>query len=566
MTEEHEWNLSQSPDRWLGWLVVVVTGLVFLPWLTGALVWDDPLLISENLVTDRLSNLALFFQVDLWDTTPKPVGPTGFYRPLMLLDLCIDHILFDNSPRALRIHSLIWHLAVVTLFVRLALRLGLSHIAAAAGGVLVGLHPVQAEVVFFVSARNDSMAAAWLLGALLWLLPPAGDPSRRRLWAAGACTLAAALCKESVLLAPFALVLLSMWRGAPWSRSGVGAMCGGLVAYLLLRQASGVSWPEGAGLSRTFEVAPAALSFYARDILLPLDIGPGLHLAWPPQIPSWALWLAGGIGALVWRFGDRRLALCAGLLCVFGAPALVAAGATNTPAQRYLYLSMVALGLGLAVVMERLSIALQRGLSAVLLVGLAGLVGQNALQWQSDTMLWSEAVERHGGGYAMGAYAKTLEDEGRLEEAGSWYAQATQIQPPFVESCYNVAQVQIRLGRPWLALENGLAALDSGCPAEEELLSPVGLALALGGNWSAAEEILAGTTRDPWGQIVLVKLAAAVVRGELEPLRSESGTLDPSHPLVRQVRFVLRQGGASSALQSLDEAAQSERASSSSVP
>ena len=333
-------------------------------------------------------------------------------------------------------------------------------------------------------------------------------------------------------------------------------MGGGLVAYLCLRQLAGVSWPAGADFVTTVEGAPTVLSFYARDVLLPLDIGPGLHLAWPPSTPAWALGLGGGILGAALYFGDRRMRLCVGLLVVLGLPALVAAGATGMPAQRYLYLSMLALGLGLAVALESLSVSLQRGAGAVLLVGLAGLVGQSALQWQSDEMLWAAAVERHGGGYAMGAYAKTLEDSERLEEAGDWYAQATQLDPPFVESCYNVAQVQIRLGRPWLALENGLAALENGCPPEEELLSPVALALALGGDWKAAERVLEGTDRDPWGQIILVKLAAAAVRGDLEPLRSAAGTLDREHGLVRQVRFVLRQGGAMAAIESLDAASE----------
>jgi tetratricopeptide (TPR) repeat protein len=558
MTDPVGFSKNQRLEKGLGPALILICALVFLPWLGGELVWDDPLLITENTLTHSLGNIGLFFQVDLWATSPKDVGSTGFYRPLMLLDLALDRAIFENSAMAMRVHSLLWHLLVLGLFLRLGSRLKLKPLAVVGGAILVALHPVQAEVIFFISARNDSMAAAWLLGALLWLLPEDGRLGWDRLIPGALCTLAAALCKESVLLAPLALVLLAQWKDRDWNLRGVAAMAAGLFAYVGLRLGAGITWPRRAGLLEALEGTPEVLSFFTADLLWPIDIGPGLHLTWPPDVP-W-VWLISGVGtlaALGYRCG-RPGRLLLGLLAVLMIPAVFAATTTQMPAQRYLYLPMLAAGLGLGLVLEELKPTLQYGVNSLLVVVCSGLIGVNAGQWQSDLLLWEHAAERHGGGYAFGALAKTLDDLGRLEEAGEWYVRATsEVNPPFVESCWNVASVQMRMEepRPWAALENGLAALENGCPPEEELLSPVGLALALGGNWEAAEGLLEETDRDPWGQIIVIQLAAAVVRQDLDPLLAEAGTLEPAHPLVRRVRNLLRMGGAEDTIEWMNQEA-----------
>ena len=158
----------------------------------------------------------------------------------------------------------------------------------------------------------------------------------------------------------------------------------------------------------------------------------------------------------------------------------------------------------------------------------------------------------------MTAYAKILEDDGHLEEASQWYVLATRSDPPFHASCYNVAQVFLRLGRPEAAVAHGLAALENGCHAYEELVGPIALGLAVEGQWLEAEDLVAGADRDPRGQIKVVQVTAAAARGDLDPLNRMAGTLDPRHPLVQQVHSILQAGGARAAVDALDRAGEQD--------
>ena len=509
----------QQLDRWLGPVLILLTALVYLPWCTGELIWDDQLLVLENRYTDSLGNWGLFFQMELWSSTPKVVGETGFYRPLVLLDLAIDQALFGAGAVGHRVLTWGWPRVEVSGCLRVCRRLDLPVLTAMIGAFVVAVHPVQSEVVFFVSARNDSMASAWILGALLWLLPDDGRISRSR-WLGGAfCTLGAALCKESVLLAPLVFLVLSRWRENRWGAVGLGAMATGMLVYFGLRWTAGVAWPVGASLTDTIRQSPSILAYYSRDILLPWDIGPGLHLLWPPKVPWFMLILGFGVlGLMLYR--KRREAWPPLVIwAILMLPAVMAAQATQAPAQRYLYLPMIAIGLIVAVALKGLSPVSLRSVGALGLVLFSGLVGVGAGQWQSDLSLWRHAVARHGGGYVHGAYAKTLEDLGRLEEAGEHYRVATsELSPRFLESCFNVTQVQIHLQRPDLALTYGLAALENGCPRAEELTSPMVVAWALTGDWQQAQIALREQTRDPYGWLTAVELAIAARNQNPEPI------------------------------------------------
>ena len=201
------------------------------------------------------------------------------------------------------IGSIIWGgIFGVTLFLRLCGRLGLPRLASVIGAIWVAIHPVQSEVVFFVSARNDSMAAAWILGAVLCLIPAEGRAGSVRLLGGGLCTLGAALCKESVLLAPLVFLALSKWRRQRWDVAGCLAMVAGLLVYFGLRSAAGVGWPEGASLTATIQQSPSILAYYSRDLLQPWDVGPGC-IAFGPACSLVHV----GFGEWVLAFHDHSL-------------------------------------------------------------------------------------------------------------------------------------------------------------------------------------------------------------------------------------------------------------------
>ena len=65
--------------------------------------------------------------------------------------------------------NLFWHGLAILLLMMLLERLLQDKLSSTIGAAVFALHPVQIEVVGFISARNDPMAVSWLLVALLLL-------------------------------------------------------------------------------------------------------------------------------------------------------------------------------------------------------------------------------------------------------------------------------------------------------------------------------------------------------------------------------------------------------------
>ena len=83
------------------------------------------------------------------------------------------------------------------------------------------------------------------------------------------------------------------------------------------------------------------------------------------------------------------------------------------------------------------------------------------------------------------------------------------------------------LTRPEPAIRWGTLAVENGCPKTAELMVPLAVSHALGGNWSLAENQLSGLQRDPYGLRDVVTAAASLRRGNRSILEELAGP-DPT--------------------------------------
>lgn len=532
-------RMNGSEHRLLRVILAIAMAAVFLPLLSGGFVWDDHLLVVENTLTDSLGNAVAMFQTDLWGATPVPDSEPGYYRPLMLVDLAITRAVAGLNHSAHHLHNLLWHCAAVALLLKLLELILHDKKAATIGAAVFALHPVQIESVGFISARNDPMAVTWLLGAILLL--SAEKPKTASVVAGSVMAMAAMLCKESVVFAPLLVAFAARARWGGWgSMRAHAAVFVGFAGALGLRFSAGVGMPAQADAAHLKAVAVPALAFYLDKLVWPVDIAPVIHFGWPPAVP-WttagvALMLLAVLAVVGGPFARAGLAFAAlGL-----APAFAAVAHVGAVVDRYMYLPMVGVAWSVAAVAQR-PIA---GKLSVL--GIGCLVLSSSMQvpvWKNEATLWQAAIERAPSGYAKGALARWLEDQGLDADAAFWYQQAV-IQPPrpFHESCYNVTRIHLKLGDPARAIEAGQEALDAGCEESPELVAPLALAYALEGQWESADSMARGIGSDPTGKAVLVRLASAAALGDIEPLRA--ATTDAPAAMLDQVMTVLRQGGA----------------------
>ena len=156
-------------------------------------VFDD----SAYLASPLVRNLAV---LDILGTNWLGLD---IYRPLTLLSLALDFRLFAEEPFGYHLTNLLLHLANGTLFYVLARRL-LNHASAALwAACLYVAHPIQTEVVAWISARGDLLATSLLLSAFV-----AHRRDSRR-WRLLAWTLyaGALLAKETAVILPVVLFL-----------------------------------------------------------------------------------------------------------------------------------------------------------------------------------------------------------------------------------------------------------------------------------------------------------------------------------------------------------------------
>ena len=179
--------------------LLLITVLAYTGIWNAGFVWDDvPLIVQNKAFEDGLT--WSMFTGDLWADSGAGQVASGYYRPLVLLSFALDRAVFGMSPGGYHLHSLLWHCAAIWGLWRLLVPM-VGDRGALVGSALFALHPVQSEVVVWISARNDLMAAAFGFAALdcIWKNEA---PSRGRMVSALFLTVAAAMSKETAFVLP----------------------------------------------------------------------------------------------------------------------------------------------------------------------------------------------------------------------------------------------------------------------------------------------------------------------------------------------------------------------------
>jgi len=280
-----------------------------------------------------------------------------------------------------------------------------------------------------------------------------------------------------------------------------------------------VGTPAQADMDHLWGALGPTLAHTADRLVWPVDMAPMIHLGWPPPLPIAGAIVGGLLCVLMVVFGRRHAGLGLGIALVGLAPALAGVAHTGIIVDRYLYLPMLGISLMVAATAARLP---RRHVGFAALAGsLVILTTQHLPAWDTDETLWQSAMARAPSGYAAGAYGRWLEDEGKLDRAAHYYGLAAAPPRTFPTGCYNITRIHLALGRPDEAVRAGHAALEAGCERSAELTAPMALAMALTGDWSAAETMAISIGSDPTGKAVLVRLAAAARRGDMAPLHGE---------------------------------------------
>lgn len=384
-------------------------------------------------------------------------------RPLANLAFALNYLAGGVDPWGYHVVNLGLHLVAALLvlaLLRLLFRLPLAAewVGHAGNGLALAcaalwvVHPLNSEVIGYVTQRTESMAAIAVLLTCYGGLR-ARDSARPWAWQllAGVAAAVGVLCKESAAVGPLLLLVLesSFTRRSPLAvvreRPALyGALAASWVMLGVLI-ADGPRW-RSAGFSSgvspwmyLLNQAPL-LGRYLRLVFVPvglvLDYGQPQPIALTSALPSGLLVIALLAATVV---GLMRVPL----LGVFGAwffltlapTSSILPISTEVGAERRMYLPLIAV---LAVVVLTVWRLLPRpaervralaGAAVLLSLGLATLTVARNREYDSELRIWQTVVERWPTGRAHHNYGIALKAAGRRAEAVAEYEKAVQTLP-----------------------------------------------------------------------------------------------------------------------------------------
>jgi hypothetical protein len=396
----------------------------------GPFLWDDRPLILEKAEVRSVAAAIGGFRASFWSAAPTR-RMRGYYRPFTTLSYAVDRRIWGEEPAGFHATNVAIHLINVVFVFALARRAGAGLATASIASALWGSSPRLSESVTWISGRTDSLAALFVLVALLvW----DGTRGSRR-WIATALFGAGLLCKEvAVALLPALLALeLSSASGGLRERLAAAArrlwpMSAVFVAFMTVRQ---VVLPHQTAMD-TLHASRILVIFQSIAVFLGMVLDPLHPKTQIGSVMSPEPWVAAaGFGVLVllalacvrgFRKLPPRVVAAMALALASLLPVIHIVPITNNVivADRFLYLALA----GLAVAMAALESGFPRVVrSAILVAAAAGLAtfpfatNRRNEDWSQEMRFWALTIRetRWDNPYPRSEFGRVLFRTGRFQ-------------------------------------------------------------------------------------------------------------------------------------------------------
>jgi tetratricopeptide (TPR) repeat protein len=464
--------------------ILLLTFAVYAPSLKFAFVHDDRGQIVENVAVQSWRYLPQYFTDQVWAGI-YPQTPGNYFRPVFLLWLRLNDMIFGRDPRGWHLTTILLHLATTLLVYFLGRRLLVDEFTAMTSAVVFGLHPAHIESVVWVSGVTEPLLAFFFILAFLCHLKGRESPGQRTLWLALALFfyLVAMFEKETALVFPLLIMAFECIRagtnaGAPPWTNLVGRGVASLkpawpylaltVAYLGARihALGGFSHQMSPmPFSTVLLTVPSLLAFWIRHLFWPVGLSTFYNYS-PVELPTlmnFTLPAIGDILLFLLALLDARKSWVAAFALAWTVlpllpPMDIRVFAGNDFAHdRYLYLPSV--GFAILVALASRSVPARRdlvwgipasqALALMVVVPFAafGVVHESSYFANNGTFYehcWRSAPESI---LTETNYGAELGEEGRYAESAELLNRVLRREPGNWNAIYNLALSDYHLGR-----------------------------------------------------------------------------------------------------------------------
>jgi len=388
--------------------ILIVAALSFSKAFSSDYVsWDD-----EGLILNNVYVTAPFSAAVRGVTTHAFEGD---YFPIPMLSYWLDVKLwgFDPVPQ----HAVNWllHLGNICLLSFWLYRIGTTIELTAAITTAFALHPIQTEVVLWISERRGLLSSFFLLLGLLAFDRATQRGRHPRRWTAmwTICFALSCLCKVTGILLPFCLIAyLRFFEGKTWRAAVLSNIGAAIVAvgFAGLRYLTYAAWVGGVNaetlnvghwLTLPF-VIPTAIGHYLISLVFPAR----LSIIYPPFGETPHLWIKFAAGTAYLTLVAYSFVRTRGRLeILFGMwslvlllPVLNVIPRLNFVNDRYMYLPIIGVVGFFGSIAERATLTVPSTIRKAAFAGVAlclaylGFVQSRI--WQDSYHLWTDTVQR----------------------------------------------------------------------------------------------------------------------------------------------------------------------------
>ncbi len=445
-------------------LLIVAAGVwVFYPAIHGQWLWDDDVLITNNLL--------IHDPAGLWKTWFAPTMSLIDYFPITVSVEWLAWRAWGLNTFGYHLTSIVLHLTSALLVWRLLSKLGIR--LAWLGGLLFAIHPVMVESVAWIAELKNTLSLPPFLIAMCAWIDYEEHGKWTHYWLALGLFLVAMLCKTTMVMFPFVILLYAWWkRGRIRVRDLTGSapffvvsLVLGLTTMWFLHHAMAPQAVQLGGFLSRVACAGLSLAFYFSKSVLPIGL--------LPTYPQWAVGRPSLVQFLPWPILGGVLYLCWANRASWGRHALLGLGFflinlapfVGFTAAAYmdftwvmdhtLYIPLIGLiGLataGLGWLDDRVPASTRPygiGMVTVVLVLLAVSSRAYAGLYVNPETLWTYTVERNSDAWlAYDNLGYTLTKAGKFTEAIGEFEQALRINPNYASTHDDLGTALFRVGR-----------------------------------------------------------------------------------------------------------------------
>jgi len=184
-------------------LIVILGFVVYANSLGGRFVWDDHILIKDNVYIKSFSNIGNIFTEDFGQGSGVRYH---FYRPLQVFSYLLEYHLWGLNPAGYHFTNVVLHILVGLCIFWFVILLFGDYVLALLASILFVIHPIHTETVSYISDRGDLLSALFILMSFIFYVKYIDKSNKFYYIVMTLSYVVAILSKENGLVLPLALL------------------------------------------------------------------------------------------------------------------------------------------------------------------------------------------------------------------------------------------------------------------------------------------------------------------------------------------------------------------------